>query len=99
MTETTDGSEGLRTKPSKLEAMATGKNAMTRFADEKPKSKTPAPKPGRVKVSDGAKALAAFNRTSPRKETGARRRPRTAAGNDRAERTLAEQPRRSEAVD
>jgi hypothetical protein len=59
--------QGLRTQPSKLEAMATRKNAMIRFTDEKPKPKTPAPKPGRLKLSDGAKALAAFNRTAAKK--------------------------------
>ena len=46
-----------------------GENAVIRFADEKPKRKTPAPKPGRLKVSDGAKALAAFNPTPPPPET------------------------------
>ena len=40
---------------------------MIRFADKKPKPKTRAPRPGRLKVSDGAKALAAFNRTAAKK--------------------------------
>jgi hypothetical protein len=48
--------------------MATGENAVIRFADETPKPKTPAPKPGRLKVSDGAKALAAFNHTAAKKK-------------------------------
>jgi hypothetical protein len=73
--------QGLRTQPSKLKAMATGKNAMIRFADEKPKPKTPAPKPGRLKVSDGAKALAAFNHTAAKKRQ-ARAAPRQRRGRE-----------------
>ena len=63
---------------------------MIRFADEKPKRKTPAPKPGRLNVSDGAKALAAFNRTAARRNRPAPQPTNRAAENDRAERTLAE---------
>ena len=47
--------------------------AMPSPADEKPKPKTPAPKPSRRKVSDGAKALAAFNHTAAKRK---RRAPR-----------------------
>ena len=67
--------------------MAIRKNAVIRFAEEKTKPKTPAPKPDRLKVSDGAKALAAFNLTAAKKKEAraAAHKPR-AAGNDRAER-------------
>ena len=63
---------------------------MIRFADEKPKPKTPAPKPGRLKVSDGAKALAAFNRTAAKGNRRAPQPTNRVAGDDGAERTLAE---------
>jgi len=72
--------------------MAIGKNAVIRFADEKPKPKTPAPKPGRLKVSDGAKALAAFNRTAAKKKQARAAACKPSGRHDRAERTLAEQP-------
>ena len=63
---------------------------MIRFADEKPKRKTPAPKPGRLKVSDGAKALAAFNRTAAKRNRRAPQPTNRVVDNDRAERPLAD---------
>ncbi len=58
------------------------------LADEKPKRKTPAPKPGRLKVSDGAKALAAFNRTAAKRNRRTPQPTTPAAGNERNERPL-----------
>ena len=63
---------------------------MIRFADEKPKPRTPAPKPGRLKVSDGAKALAAFNRTAATRNKRGPQSTNRVADNDRAERPLAD---------
>ncbi len=63
---------------------------MIRFADEKPKRKTLAPKPGRLKVSDGAKALAAFDRTAAKRNRRAPQPTNHVADNDRAERPLAD---------
>jgi hypothetical protein len=63
---------------------------MIRFADEKPKRKTPAPKPGRLKVSDGAKALAAFNRTAAKRNRRAPQPMNHVAGDDGAQRPLAD---------
>jgi len=70
--------------------MATGENVVIRFADEKPKPKTPAPRPGRLKVSDGAKALAAFDRTAAKRNRRAPQPTNRAAGDDGAERPLAD---------
>jgi hypothetical protein len=70
--------------------MAIGKNAMIRFADEKPKQKTPARKPGRLKVSDGAKALAAFDRTAAKRNRRASQPADRIADNEQAERPLAD---------
>ena len=63
---------------------------MIRFADEKPRPKTPAPKPGRLKVSDGAKALAAFDRTAAKRNRSALQPTKRVADDDRAERPLAD---------
>jgi hypothetical protein len=63
---------------------------MIRFADEKHKPKTPAPKPGRLKVSDGAKALAAFDRTAAKRNKRGPQRTDRAAGDDRDERPPAD---------
>jgi hypothetical protein len=57
---------------------------MIRFADEKPKSRTPAPEPGRLEVSDGAKALAAFNRTAATRNKRGPEPTNRVANNDRA---------------
>jgi hypothetical protein len=63
---------------------------MIRFADEKHKPKTPAPKPGRLKVSDGAKALAAFDRTATKRNQRPPQPTDRAADNDQAKRPLAD---------